>query len=366
MRKEYAISIAVLARILCHKVVHCEVSKKYVLETAGVMHDLLQPLRKESYWIPAACKVALNQSESEIETEINRKRKSKSRRPHGWQKGTLRYGEFILDEAVKSIFRTSSHKYYPFACKQLCSEDFDIRAKRLAKTDPLYHRSYDEFITLERQKDCSNLPDLRSKSWGSCAFVAPGSNLLKYKRGEQIELQDTVIRLGHMPLSGWSEFVGSRTDILIGRGTIQSQHAHIYNSLKYLIGKDSSDARGRRTIGLQIADSLNFIPELRRLHGVKVNIGIPQVGTSLYHVMTSPIGKKNRGSTTGFLHALRIVFSGLCSKVHIFGLSAECGGYYYNQKVRMKLHHSCELESWALHYLMKKHHESTNLCIWNA
>lgn len=169
-----------------------------------------------------------------------------------------------------------------------------------------------------------------------------------------------------MPLSGWSTVVGSRTDILIGRGTIQSKQAHDYNSLKYLIGRDSPGARTGVTESLKIVDSLNFVPQSQQLNNNIVNVGIPQVGTALYHVMTSPIGKKHRGSSTGFTHVLRIIFSGLCSRVHIFGLSSNCGGYYYDPKVRMKLHHSCELESWALHYLMKEHSKYTNLCIWNA
>jgi len=169
-----------------------------------------------------------------------------------------------------------------------------------------------------------------------------------------------------MPLIGWFKVAGSRTDILIGRGTIQSKYAHTYNSLKYLIGKDSSGANMSSTHELEIADSLNFYPLLGHVNHVKVNLGSPQVGDAIYRVMTSPIGKKYRGMSTGFQHALRIIFSGLCSRVHIFGLSSDCGGYYHNQNVKMKLHHSCELESWILHYLMKVHGEYTNLCVWNT
>jgi hypothetical protein len=169
-----------------------------------------------------------------------------------------------------------------------------------------------------------------------------------------------------MPLVGWSKVAGNRTDVLIARGTIHSKYAHDYDGLKYIIGKERSGTSNLLPIQLEIVDSLNFYPKLHTVNNVKVNLGSPQLGHALYKVMTSPIGKKSRGPSTGFLHVLRIIFSGLCSKVNIFGLSAECGGYYHDQNVQMKLHHSCELESWSLHYLMKVHSERTNICVWNT
>jgi len=352
--------------ILLPSTVWSRSSQDYVFNYAGPMKGLEQPLKNESFWLPDTCKLALNESTLKPKSEEKKGRRRKGERPPGWNKETLKYGEFILDEAVKSIFRDSTHKYHPFLSKQMCSEDLDIRAKKIAKSRISQGKVDHEYILMGKRKNCSNLPSLRSKSWGKCAFVAPGSNLLKHKRGEQIDLQDTVIRVGHMPLIGWIKVAGSRTDILIGRGTIQSKYAHTYNSLKYLIGKDSSGANMSSTHELEIADSLNFYPLLGHVNHVKVNLGSPQVGDAIYRVMTSPIGKKYRGMSTGFQHALRIIFSGLCSRVHIFGLSSDCGGYYHNQNVKMKLHHSCELESWILHYLMKVHGEYTNLCVWNT
>jgi len=344
-----------------HQVVYSPVS-------AGSMPNLPQPLSNRSFWVPRTCMLPLTDANSlELYDESRiRKKKRNQHRPPGWAKGRLKYGELILDEAVKSVFEDPSQAYHPFASKEQCEEAMDIRARKLTKTEILSNKVYYTFETVEKQRECTNLPTLRLKSWGRCAFVAPGSNLLRHWRGEQIDYHDTVIRLGHMPLEGWSKIVGNRTDVLIGRGTIHSKHAHGYDGLKYIIGKDNSEVSKSSPSHLEIVDSLNFYPKLSIVNNVKVNLGAPQLGLPLYKVMTSPIGKKSRGPSTGFLHVLRIIFSGLCSKVNVFGMSSECGGYYHDQKTKMKLHHSCELESWSLHYLMKVHGARTNTCIWNT
>ena len=329
--------------------------------TPGKMPDLVESLSNSSFWMPLQCHTdSLYTSHFKART----KGKIKNRRPSGWKTRTLHYGEYIMDGAVSSIFKNFSNHFYPFESRQLCEENLDLREKGVGKIGLGKGIVYSELLKVSSMKKCEDYPNLPSGSWGTCAFVSSGSNLLRGKRGKQIDSFDTVIRLGHMPLSGWEEYVGGRTDVLIGRGSIQSKHNQKYTTLKYIIGKDVNKPISGVQY-LRVADSLNYYPETVILGEVKLKLGSPRFARTLYRVMTDPIGKKYRGPSTGYAHVLRILFSSLCSKLHVFGLSSECGGHYYDQKALMKKHHSCELESWTLHYLMKKHHNSTNLCIWN-
>lgn len=50
-------------------------------------------------------------------------------------------------------------------------------------------------------------------------------------------------------------------------------------------------------------------------------------------------------------------------KIANFSEIIDCGGQYDNRLDAMKEHHSCELESWVLHYMMKKY-EHLNLCVY--
>ena len=79
-------------------------NEEYIFTYAGPMKGLKQPLKNESFWLPRKCKLALNESTQKAEIEEKKGKRSERKRPPGWNKGTLKYGEFILDEAVKSIF----------------------------------------------------------------------------------------------------------------------------------------------------------------------------------------------------------------------------------------------------------------------
>ena len=70
------------------------------------------------------------------------------------------------------------------------------------------------------------------------------------------------------------------------------------------------------------------------------------------------------GATTGFNQVLKIILSGLCKKIDIYGMSANCGGYYHKRQVNMKVQHSCELESWALHHIMRNYYDTLHTCVY--
>ena len=85
-----------------------------------------------------------------------------------------------------------------------------------------------------------------------------------------------------------------------------------------------------------------------------------------YRAMTLPAkGRINRARSTGYEEVLKLLFSGLCSRIDVFGLTANCGGYYHEREHVMSVHHSCELESWSLHHIMRYYKaESSRLCVW--
>ena len=43
-----------------------------------------------------------------------------------------------------------------------------------------------------------------------------------------------------MPLKGWEKYTGIRTDVIIGRGSIQTKYAGDYSHVKVLIGRDTA------------------------------------------------------------------------------------------------------------------------------
>ena len=64
---------------------------------------------------------------------------------------------------------------------------------------------------------CEKLTSMPRNSLGSCAFVAPGSSLLRVPMGSFIDGHDTVLRLGHEPLKDWSKYTGIKTTAVIGK-----------------------------------------------------------------------------------------------------------------------------------------------------
>ena len=51
-------------------------------------------------------------------------------------------------------------------------------------------------------------------------------------------------------------------------------------------------------------------------------------------------------------------------RLDIYGMSSNGGPVYYIPKGDvMKIHHSCELESWTLHHLMKEYSDELHMCV---
>eukprot|EP00227_Mantoniella_beaufortii_P013777 CAMPEP_0197581258 /NCGR_PEP_ID=MMETSP1326-20131121/4834_1 /TAXON_ID=1155430 /ORGANISM="Genus nov. species nov., Strain RCC2288" /LENGTH=351 /DNA_ID=CAMNT_0043145141 /DNA_START=149 /DNA_END=1201 /DNA_ORIENTATION=+ len=305
--------------------------------SAGIMPDLDHALGT-SHWVPKEC--SLGKSKSYVIADGAKN--GKSPRPLGWRKNTLENGKQLMD-AWAAAFSPESGTICPYMTRDCCVK----KKMRFVRLHPKGGEpSFPGIPPLQNdERNCTGLADVKYAEWGSCAFVSRGSSILRAEHGTDIDAHDTVIRLGHMPLLQWKAFTGSRTDVLIGRGTIQARHAGEYPNIRYVIGNDSKKKNGAQT-PIKLWGATSAKPTPVAFGKAKVFLGDSRVSDSLYKSMTAPIGKKNRGPSTGIDAVLRVISSGLCRNIDIYGMSANCGGHYYDLKDRMKTHHSCELESW--------------------
>jgi len=324
---------------------------------SGPMPGLLNPLGS-SEWYPNECRRIPMLADIELDRRklLSSKERSK-RRIAGWKSGMFHDAELVLDSwlALLDLNGTCA-----FEVQQCCSPKSQ-RFRRVSHKHAGVLFQYSE--TPDSELACKSQISIPKRSWGSCAFIASGATLLRQTWGKFIDKHDTIIRLGHMPLKDWEEYTGLRTDVLIGRGTIQSKFAQSEEkNLKFLIGKDSTPNL-RVSEKIQVSDS-TVIKPTRDHHKAKLILGDPRVADILYDISTIPLHGKSRGPTTGFTHVLRIILSQFCEEVNVFGLSPNCGGHYYNLKSQMKSHHSCELESWVLHYIMKNAYKKAKMCVF--
>lgn len=328
-------------------------------EKPGEMFGLDFPLGT-SFWLSRMCPSARLKYEKTKGKYLTKKKN----RPAGWGKTKLKYGEFILNRTLDEFSNLSSVDLYcPFLTAACC------KSNPIYKQNPVKNeRKEIPYISFTAPHEkCRSAQDIPLKSWGTCAFVSQGTSLRRVPRGHEIDQSDTVIRLGHMPLKGWERYTGRRTDVIIGRGSIQTKYAGDYSHVKLLIGIDKASnaytQKGGMVTTVGILNSVTRKPQKVGLkNGETVMIGSLELPGILYDVMTKPIGQKKRGPTTGFRQIINILLSGFCETLHIYGTTPNCGGYYHQTSYLMKVHHSCELESWALHYLMRS--SKTNLCIW--
>lgn len=329
-------------------------------EKPGEMPGLEFPLGTK-YWLSPLCSTGSLEYEK-TKTKYLTKKKN---RPRGWKKKVLEHGEFILNHTLGMLNHISSSvQYCPFLTIACC------RSNQLYQKNPDNNkRNIDPYVSFEvPYEECSSTAEIGSKSWGTCAFVTQGTSLRRVARGHEIDRSDTVIRLGHMPLKGWEKYTGRRTDVVIGRGSIQTKYAGDYSEVKVLIGTDKAHSvytkeKSKFLTRLRIINAVTQRPQKVSLsNGNTVLIGSAELSSLLYDIMTAPINHKKRGPTTGFSQILNIFLSGFCETLHIYGTTPNCGGYYHSMSNVMKIHHSCELESWALHYLMRS--SQAQLCVW--
>ena len=324
----------------------------------GSMPGLSYPLGSFE-WYPDECRRKIEVvGEEPGRRKLLSSHRNKKRVP-GWKQGMFHDAELVLDSWLNLL---NFNGTCAFEVRDCCSPG----SKRFRRVSHKHAGVVFHYVeTVDSELACKSQISIPKGSWGSCVFIASGSTLLRRTQGKFIDEHDTIIRLGHMPLDGWEKYTGSRTDILIGRGTIQSNFAlGKETKLRFVIGKDSTP-NFQSVDRVRFSDSTLIKPTLNKHNPqLKLILGDPSISDILYEISTKPLGGKRRGQTTGFSHILRIILSQFCEEIDVFGMSPNCGGHYYNLKSVMKNHHSCELESWALHYIMKNAYENTKMCLF--
>ena len=341
----------------------------------GLMFGLHSQLGSE-YWIPSECK--LNNSLQQHPKFQGRKFKWRGpQRPKGWEIGALVLGEEILNATIAKLALAKGQEFCPYLTRQCCMEEklYSEHSELVNITNVLKKRGL---------VNCETLAWMPRNSLGSCAFVAPGSSLLRVPMGSFIDEHDTVLRLGHEPLKDWSKYTGIKTTAVIGKKNWekrakskrklearQNKASRDITGISYKFGQDSqrrSYERGNRIKFISDFGATKEMPEQLTLsNGQKYWIGsVGSLHKSLYRAMTVPAkGRIKRARSTGYEEVLKLLFSGLCSRIDVFGLTANCGGYYHEREHVMSVHHSCELESWSLHHIMRYYKaESSRLCVW--
>jgi hypothetical protein len=201
----------------------------------------------------------------------------------------------------------------------------------------------------------SKLPYFARRSWGTCALVGLGDNVLKSSHGQDIENHDVVIRLGQVQIRGFERHIGSRTDVVTDRnGALKrDQKAHKPLALQaYLCYEE----KNRYTDSKR---SFSAIPSAARIRcDAKADSGL-QLLYGVYARM-SP----KRKPLTGTAYALRLALSGLCNRLDVYGMSADGGGTYFERTALTKEKHSTELDSWILHHLMETSYEDLRMCVY--
>ena len=280
-----------------------------------------------------------------------------TQRPPGWTLGH----PSEADRAYIAKAVQAAPTYCPYLIKECAHKDRAYYFKMMFSEEKCCHK---------RRACCENyvgfgnnytvpyvwdeLPSIKKGSWGSCALIGLSDNLLRNARGKDIDSHDVVIRYGHQPVQGYADFVGTRTDVVIARSAMHRMDPSF-------VGKD---------IKLYIYYSPSGeIPYLRLMScDNSDDSGCPRsasrnLASYIYQSMTAPIGKKGRAPTSGFAESLRLIFSGYCQRVDLYGFSKDGGGEYYNRGNIMKLHHSSEVESWLFHYLMR-YHTDLGVCVY--
>ena len=200
----------------------------------------------------------------------------------------------------------------------------------------------------------SNFPSFEKRSWGSCALVGLSDDMLLREYGKDIDAHDVVIRMGHIPVTRYKKYVGSRSDIVIFRpGALKrDQRDHIPSDVKAYLCKNPLKSKLKFST---VKDSSSIYCDKRD----GMNDFSQSLLIQLYKSMLP-----NKRSTTGTQYAIRLAFSRLCARLDIYGISSGGGGTYFEPEALTKSKHGTELDSWLLHYLMKNYDEELRTCIY--
>jgi len=189
----------------------------------------------------------------------------------------------------------------------------------------------------------SKLVDLKPRMLGSCALVANSENLIKGKRGAEIDAHDTIFR-HNTPVKGFEKAVGARKSSVI------------WVKAKYLKQLKSSGISAEFMYDLLLG--IDRLPKSFEHKGKPLMITNKNGG---YNAMVRErikwykmVGAKAKNHPSGgFARPLSLLASGLCTRVDIYGFSSRPSGKYFQRSFKVLPTHMMKFEHWVYRYLMQ-------------
>ena len=214
-------------------------------------------------------------------------------------------------------------------------------------------------------KEWVALPSVKPGSWGTCAVIGYGSNLLRTPRGDTIDKYDTVIRLGMVELSKYAVEAGVKNTFVYirdrklrkSRGNFidedkngfrasqlletQRPQALIYSSFR------DNPTEGWATITFGGDLTLTLERALKQIMKEVTYSGLPPDPSS------------------GLILPMVLLFSGHCTKIGIFGISSTMGPRYWEiPKPRVKTKSFPKRGGFKIRNLSENHNTKLEAIIW--
>ena len=195
-------------------------------------------------------------------------------------------------------------------------------------------RKKPRFCTTFGQDEWEKLPSILPGSWGDCAFVGSGNNLLRIPRGNDIDKCDTVFRMSVLPLSPYKEVAGEKNTFVFVRDKRLRKFNYEFRD-EDLYGFRASDLENHQKPKALIYDGYR-----RNLTGgwslVSFGGDLNEPVESLNRDIMNAVKKSRKTylkGTTGFSLPFTLLFSGYCKSINIFGVSNNAGARYWDGKL---------------------------------
>lgn len=189
-------------------------------------------------------------------------------------------------------------------------------------------------------KECSvfegeawkNLPSIKPGSWGKCAVVGFGDNLLRKLRGTEIDAHETVVRLAMIPLTPYKLAAGEKnTYVWIRDRKLRKFKFTFLNEDMY--GFLASDLKTHQLPKALIYNSYraNMTGGWPTLSfGGYLNSGVDNLLQTILRMAVPSASTPD--PTSGLLMTFTLLFSGYCSSVSVYGISTTMGARYWDGK----------------------------------
>ena len=286
----------------------------------------------------------------------------------------LKNANLPLDVSKKILYYGAAD--YP--CLFLTQECMDVLPGENSATNRVHERLYTDYdrlyfstkhsmgkgspptekdSTLSRAEKIAKLPSRKDLHFGTCAVVGNADNMLEGKYGKEIDSHDFVARFNTV-IGPFSEAVGTKTDGMFAKPNYRSTQYRTdttpskYNMFpKYvpfeldpthLPGGKPPLIYGVYELGVWRADLEKFFfafLEAKNLTGDLSSFGVPKI----HHTS---------GGITRLRAMIQMLRSGMCSRLDIYGFSADGGGKYFEPRKKVSTAHVINGENYYYRLMM--------------